>query len=94
MKTLKLAFAASLVTVSAFVSIKAADVVLSPRATASAPRVVASGGHTTAAVSRPVVGSPRGLSTLPKTATPPAGSEAAAHCQTAQKGQCHMPCCG
>lgn len=97
MKTLKLTLAATLAAVSALVSVKAAEVVLSPRAAANVPRVVASAGHaghTITAASRPVVGSPRALSTLPGTGTSASDSDAMAQCKTAKKGQCHMPCCG
>lgn len=97
MKTLKLTLAATLAAVSALVSVKAAEAVLSPRAAANVPRVIAITGHTghpIATVSRPVVGSPRALSTLPDTGTSASGSDAIAQCKTAKKGQCHMPCCG
>lgn len=97
MKTLKLTLAATLAAVSALVSVKAAEAVLSPRAAANEPRVVTSTahtGHTNIAVSRRVVGSPRALSTLAGTETAASASDAMAQCKTAKKGQCHMPCCG
>lgn len=94
MKMLKVILAASLGTVAAFVSVVAAEAVLSPRAAANAPRVTASTGSTTDAVPRPVMGCSRGHSTHPDTTAPSAGSEADAHCKTAKKGQGHKPCCG
>lgn len=94
MKTLKLSLAAGLATVAAFVSVVAAEAVLSPRAAANAPRVTASTGNTTAAVPRPVMNCSRGHSTHPDTTAPSAGGEADAHCKTAKKGQGHKPCCG
>lgn len=96
METIKLTLAATLAAVSALVSIKAAEAVLSPRAAAKVPRVVASvghAGHTTATASRSVVGSPRAPSTLPDAGTSATRSGAVAQCKTAAKGQCHMPRC-
>lgn len=94
MKTLKLTLAVAFLAASALVSGNAAEAVLSPRAAANAPRVVASSSGATTVATRTTVGSPRGLATFPGSGSSNASTDAMAHCKTAKKGQCHMPCCG
>ncbi|MFO1452700.1 MAG: hypothetical protein U1F61_31325 [Opitutaceae bacterium] len=96
MKTLKFTLAAALAAVSAFISVKAAEAVLSPRAAANVPRVVRSAGHTghtTDADTRSVTGCSGGHSTHPDTAASSPANDADAHCKNAKKGEGRKPCC-
>ena len=92
MKTLKisitLAFAVSAVVVSAL----AAEAVLSPRAAANAPRVVADTGHAAPTTPDSTSGHVHGGNTAPKSGKA-VGADAKAHCQTAKKGEGRKSCC-
>jgi hypothetical protein len=94
MKTLGLTLAITFIAASTIVASNAAGAPLSPRAAANAPSPVSSAGAAASIASQPVLGSPRGLATFPGSASPNAITDVKGACKTANKNQCHMPCCG